>query len=207
MDFTSLVSVAEGGFFSAGYVNTAYWVLAIAGSVLFGVTLIFSLAGAGGLDDVDFDADAGSPVDHPDTGMLDFKILSVRSVLAFMTVFGWGGVLWGHLGLKGFLLALGCGLFTMFMTAYLVYFVMRLQGDANVKEADFIGKEGSVYVGIPGGDKEEGKVTVSIGGATSELKAIADEALPSGTAVRILSLAGNRRYKVEKIPSGTDKKA
>lgn len=191
--------IAAQGFFSAKYVMTTYWVLAVAGSILFILTLLFALMGAGGLDEADFDTDLGAPVEHPDTGMLDFKLLSLRSVLAFMTVFGWGGVLWGHLGLKGFLLAFFCGLFTMVMTAYLVYLVMKLQGSANVKKEDFIGKEGSVYIEIPGGSQGEGKVTVSIGGETHELKAVADEKLPSGTGVKIISLAGSRRYKVEKI--------
>ena len=199
MGLPDMFFAAGESFFSTGYVTKVYSALAIAGSILFGLTLIFSLAGAGGLDEADFDVDSAAPVEHPDTGMLDFKILSVRSVLAFMTVFGWGGVLWGHLGLKGFLVALFCGLFTMFMTAYLVYLVMKLQGDANVRSCDFIGKEGSVYVGIPGGEKEEGKVVVCIGGATHELKALADENIPSGTAVKIVASAGNRRYKVEKI--------
>ncbi len=193
---THWIFAAGEGFFSAAYVTKVYWALALAGSVLFGLTLLLSLAGAGGLDDTDFDADTAAPVEHPDTGMLDFKILSVRSVLAFMTVFGWGGVLWGHLGLKGFLVALFCGLFTMFMTAYLVYLVMKLQGDANVKSKDFLGKEGTVYISIPGGE-QEGKVTVSAGGATYELKAVADKNIPSGSSVKILAFAGARRYKVE----------
>lgn len=198
MDLINVVFASSGGFFSAQYVMTTYWVLAIAGSILFALTLLFALMGAGGLDDADFDADSAAPLEHPDTGMLDFKLLSVRSVLAFMTVFGWGGVLWGHSGWKGFLLAFFCGLFTMVMTAYLVYLVMKLQGDANVKKEDFIGKEATVYITVPGGENGEGKVTVSIGGATHELKAVAEEELPCGTTVKILSLAGNRRYKVEK---------
>ena len=105
---THWIFAAGEGFFSAANVIKVYWALALAGSVLFGLTLLLSLAGAGGLDDADFDADTAAPVEHPDTGMLDFKILSVRSVLAFMTVFGWGGVLWGHLGVKGFLIAFFC---------------------------------------------------------------------------------------------------
>lgn len=200
MFLNQFIFAESAGFFSAAYVIKVYWALALAGSLLFTLTLVFSLAGAGGLDDADFDVDSAAPIEHPDTGMLDFKILSVRSVLAFMTVFGWGGVLWGHTGVKGFLLALFCGLFTMFMTAYLVYLVMKLQADANIKKEDFIGKEGSVYISIPGGDKEEGKVTVSIGNSTNELKALADESIPSGTAVKILSYMGSRRYKVEKLP-------
>ena len=83
------------------------------------------------------------------------------------------------------------------MTAYLVYLVMKLQGDANVKSKDFIGKEGTVYISIPGGE-QEGKVTVSAGGATYELKAVADKNIPSGSSVKILAFAGARRYKVEK---------
>ena len=44
---------------------------------------------------------------------------------------------------------------------------------------------GSVYLSIPGGRSAPGKVTVQLKNSTHELKAIADEDLPSGTAVVI----------------------
>ena len=182
-------------FLSSVFVMSAYWVLAIAGSIVFGLTLITGLLGLGGLDHGDMDAVDGSFIEHPDTGMLDFKLISLRSIFAFLTVFGWGGVVFGG-GLKGFFISLLLGFLTMFLTAYSFYLILKLQGSGNVKNEDFIGKTGSVYLGIPGGNGE-GKVTVSAGGATHELRALADKAIPTGSGITVKEYLGNNRYKVE----------
>ena len=182
-------------FLSSVFVMTAYWVMAIAGSIVFGLTLITGLLGLGGLDHGDMDAVDGSFIEHPDTGMLDFKLISLRSIFAFLTVFGWGGVVFGG-GLKGFFISLLLGFFTMFLTAYSFYLILKLQGSGNVKAEDFIGKTGSVYLGIPGGNGE-GKVTVSAGGSTHELRALSDKAIPTGSGITVKEYLGNNRYKVE----------
>ena len=81
-----------GNFLAGARAMMMYWILAIAGTVFFGIVCILSLFGLGGIDHPDFDAD-GSLLDHADTGYLDFKLFSLRSILAFLTVFGWGGVI------------------------------------------------------------------------------------------------------------------
>ena len=193
-------TVNEVSNFLAGtFAMTAYWILAIAGTIVFGLTLLTGLLGLGGVDHADFDAADGSVLDHPDTGMLDFKLISIRSIFAFLTVFGWGGIVTGG-GLKGFLISLVLGILTMFLTAYSFYLILKLQGSGNVKAEDFIGKTGSVYIGIPGGN-EEGKVTVTAGGSTHELRAIADQAIPTGSTILVKETLGNGRYKVEEYKS------
>lgn len=187
-----------GNFLAGAQAMMMYWGLAILGTIFFGITCLLSLFGLGGIDNPDFDAD-GSVLDHADTGYLDFKLFSLRSVLAFLTVFGWGGVIWGSKGIAGFFLALFCGFITMLITASILYFTMRLQYSGNVRAEDFSGKAGTVYLSIPGGSVEAGKIVVSIGGATHELQAVAEEPLPTGTPIVVVKSLDGKRFLVEKV--------
>ena len=187
-----------GNFLAGAQAMMMYWGLAILGTIFFGITCLLSLFGLGGIDNPDFDADR-SVLDHADTGYLDFKLFSLRSVLAFLTVFGWGGVIWGSKGIAGFFLALFCGFITMLITASILYFTMRLQYSGNVRAEDFNGKAGTVYLSIPGGSVEAGKIVVSIGGATHELQAVAEEPLPTGTPIVVVKSLDGKRFLVEKV--------
>ncbi|OQA86988.1 MAG: hypothetical protein BWY31_01032 [Lentisphaerae bacterium ADurb.Bin242] len=187
-----------GEFLADARIMAVYWGLAIFGTVFFAFSCLLAFFGVGGLDSPDFDAD-GLSLDHPDTGFLDFKLFSLRSILAFLTVFGWGGVIWGHHGIGGFLGALFCGFVTMVVTAFLIWGVMKLQCSGNVSRAAFLGKNGTVYLGIPGGSSQAGKIVVSLHGATHEFQAVADEAIPTGTSVIILEQVDDKRFKVRKI--------
>ena len=162
---------------------SVYWGLAIFGSIFFGITCVLAIIGVGGLDEgMDIDAD-GVSLDHVDHGFLDFNLFSIRSILAFLTVFGWGGVMWGHYGVWGFVGAFAAGVATMFLTALVIWALMKLQSSGTISNRQFLGLTGSVYLSIPGGRTEAGKITVRLKGATHELKAVADEAVPTGSAV------------------------
>lgn len=91
-------------FFAGNTVMSLYWGLAVGGSLFFVLNLIF--ASLGGVDNPaevaeDGTFDAG---DHLDTGYEDFHFLSLRAILAFVSVFGWCGVSLGTswtLGIRG----------------------------------------------------------------------------------------------------------
>ncbi len=187
-----------GNFLAGAQAMMMYWGLAILGTIFFGITCLLSLFGLGGIDNPDFDAD-GSVLDHADTGYLDFKLFSLRSVLAFLTVFGWGGVIWGSKGIAGFFLARLCGFMAMLVTASILYCRVRRQYSGNVRAEDFNGKAGTVYLSIPGGSVEAGKIVVSIGGATHELQAVAEEPLPTGTPIVVVKSLDGKRFLVEKV--------
>ena len=81
-----LSAVSE--FLSGTRLSSVYWGLAVFGSIFFGLTCLLAIIGVGGLDDgIDLDAD-GAALDHIDHGFLDFNLFSLRSILAFLTVFG-----------------------------------------------------------------------------------------------------------------------
>ena len=178
-------------FFAGDTVMSLYWGLAVGGSLFFVLNLIF--ASIGGPDD-----SADGAEDVVDADIADFHFLSLRAILAFVSVFGWCGVLWGKYGFWGFLAAFVFGFIAMGLTALAIWGMMRLQHSGNVKTNDFIGKTGTVYMQIPGGNGH-GKITVTVGGSTREVAAVADEPLATGTPVKVVAVIDQSLYRVEKV--------
>ena len=94
--------------------------------------------------------------------------------------------------------ALACGFVTMLITASILYFTMRLQSSGNVRPEDFAGRSGTVYLSIPGGVTEAGKVVVSCGGSTHELSAVAEEPIPTGTPIVVVKSIDGHHFLVKK---------
>lgn len=171
-------------FINGGGIMSIYWGFAIGGSIIFGITAISALFGLWGGDaptDVDVDMDGEIDVVHPDSGVFDFKLISFRSILAFIAMFGWGGVVFGDHGWAGFAGALACGLVTMVLTAYLIMSILKLQQDGTRANASLVGKKGTVYLAIPAGGR--GKVVLDLGDSTREVTASSDVALAKGDPV------------------------
>ena len=170
-------------FMNGGGMMSVYWGFAIGGSAIFAITAIAALFGMGGAEsgDVDVDMDGEIDIVHPDSGIFDFKLISFRSILAFLAMFGWGGVVFGEHGWKGFGIAIGCGLVTMVIVAYLIMSILKLQQSGTRANASLVGQKGTVYLAIPAGGR--GKVVLDLGDSTREITAFSDVALEKGTPV------------------------
>ena len=133
-------------FMNGGGMMSVYWGFAIGGSAIFAITAIAALFGMGGAEsgDVDVDMDGEIDIVHPDSGIFDFKLISFRSILAFLAMFGWGGVVFGEHGWKGFGIAIGCGLVTMVIVAYLIMSILKLQQSGTRANASLVGQKGTV---------------------------------------------------------------
>ena len=190
-----------GEVLAGGGAREIYWGIALFGTVLFalsGVLLLFGIGSSALPDDVDVDLDGDVDIPHPDTGLPDLHIISFRTILAFLTMFGWGGLVFSKYGgWYGLLGAFLCGLAMMFATAFLIALLMKLQQSGNVESADIVGKTGSVYMNIPGGMEKAGKVVVNLGTSTREVLAVAEGAIGRGTPVRIVKYLGGGRFTVE----------
>lgn len=173
-----------------------YWLMAIIGSLIFLVQLIMSLFGHGG-DDGHFEG-YGHP-DHMDGGFSMFKLFSFRTVIAFITFFGWGGVLFGDKGFVGFLFSFLCGVLMMLATALMMYLLMKMQHSGNINPSDYVGCTGTVYLSIPKGRSEHGKVTVTVRNCTREILAVADEDLKTGDAIKVEEMISEHKFLVKKI--------
>ena len=170
-------------FVNGGGIMSVYWGFAIGGSAIFAITAIAALFGMGGAEsgDVDVDMDGEIDIIHPDSGIFDFKLISFRSILAFIAMFGWGGVVFGEYGWKGFGIAIACGLVTMVITAYLIMSILKLQQNGTRANASLVGQKGTVYLAIPAGGR--GKVILDLGDSTREIAAFSEVALEKGAPV------------------------
>ena len=178
-----LSSISE--FVNGGGIMSVYWGFAIGGSAIFIITAIAAVFGLGGGEsvdgDVDVDMDGEIDIVHPDSGFFDFKLISFRSILAFIAMFGWGGVVFGEYGWIGLGIAFGSGLVTMVITAYLIMSILKLQQSGTRANASLVGKKGTVYLAIPAGGR--GKVVLDLGDSTREITACSDVALSKGDPV------------------------
>ena len=183
-----IIASSVSDFVNGGGIMSVYWGFAIGGSVIFAITAISALFGIGGAESSDVDVDMDGEIDivHPDSGIFDFKLISFRSILAFIAMFGWGGVVFGEYGWKGLAAALGCGLVTMAITAYLIMAILKLQQNGTRANSSLIGKKGTVYLAIPAGGR--GKVVLDLGESTREITAYSDVALAKGDPVITTSL-------------------
>ncbi len=175
-----------------------YWLCAIFGSALFIIQLGLALLGMGDHGDIDADT-GGLDMHHADTGISDFRFFSFRSVVAFITFFGWGGVIFGLSGIAGFFAALTSGLIMMLATAALLCFLLKMEQSGNINPEDYVGSSGKVYLGIPAGRGKTGKVSVSIRGSLREIDGVSDEEIPTGVSVKVVECVDGQRFLVKRI--------
>ena len=190
-------------------VNRGFYCAAAFCSVFFLWQLISALIGLGGHDiDVDHDVDPGAGgadggMDHTyDTfehgaesdaieTVAAFKLLSVRSIITFLTLFSWGGALYLNNGNEmGYAMVLSTiwGFAGMGSVAGILYLLPKLTHTGTQKIASCVGAQGEVYLDIPDGGT--GEVRVLVSGVVSTIKArtVAGQTLTAGTAVKVTRL-------------------
>lgn len=183
--------------------HQVFWFIAVVFSVLFLIQFIFLLIGldhdAGGFD---HDGDAGS-FDH------EFSALSVRSIIAFFTFFGWTGVmaLGNNLNVwLAVLLASLAGMAAMFVVAYMIYKFSQLEQSGTLNLYNALDKAGEVYLTIPAQEKGVGKVHLLVEGRIREIDAITQgESLKTGTPVKVIDIVDGNILKVESVPVPQEK--
>ena len=193
---TAAIFMAIANSFSAETADSIYWFFAIFGSLAFGLSGFLHLLGIGNVssvpDDVDIDMDGHIDIPHTDTGLFDFKLFSVRTILAFFTMFGWGGVVFGDKGWLGFAIAVCCGLLMMVLTALSISLILKLQQSGTTKNQDLTGSKAMVYLTIPADGKTRGKVTVDTPNGSREFTAVSNSGeLVTGSRVILKQYLGD----------------
>lgn len=155
--------------------------------------------------DGDFDLDGDGPDDGPDGNGLDqdtggglfagLRLLTLRGVVAFLAIFGWG-TLWllriGFHPLAALFLGSAMGVWAMVLVALLLRVSLRLQEDGTVRIQNALGLSGTVYLTIPAARQGAGKVTVLVQEKLTEFDAVTDEPspLPTGSEILVVGLSG-----------------
>lgn len=163
---------------------------------------------------MDFCADvaAGAPdvhvPEHLEVGgaetVASFRLISIRSLVAFGTLFGWAGALYLEEGLgtgPAVFFALLWALAGMLVVSAIFYLMQRMTETGTPVLATAIGQPGTVYMDIPAGGA--GKVRTLVGGVVTfvNARAAGGAALSGGTPIRVRRLVDSTTVEVEKAAS------
>ena len=164
-----------------GSIEQIYWGIALISTGLF----LFQLA----LTFIGLDSDIEAEIGEVDGG---FSLISVRSVIAFGTFFGWGGVVAlsnGFTGTKVLMFGFLAGFVAMIAVAYIFFQLLRLQEDGTVELYQAIGKTAEIYLSVPEATKGKGKIHITLGDKLMEFDAISNgDAFPTGARVKVMDV-------------------
>ncbi len=205
-------------------INQVFYSVAAFFSIFFIWQLISALMGldaddadtgdAGDVSDGDLDTDHtyddfedGAESDSADTTMA-FKLLSIRSIITFCTLFSWGTALYLHRGEelgKAMGISVIWGMAGMLSVALIFWSMRKLThtGTANLNSC--VGTEGAVYLDIPENGFGEIKVTVSDVVTHVKAKSVDGKALKANTLVRVKNRLGQNTVEVEPVNKETQK--
>lgn len=176
-----------------------YWSLAIIASVIFAIQAVMTFIGL----DADTDIDTpDAPDANSDFDVDGFHLVSIKTIISFILGFGWTGVLcWNDIE-SPFLLALLAtvvGFIFMAIIAYLLYLVLKLDRDNTFRVKNVIGFNAEVYLRIPSGGTDTGKIIVALNGSTHELEAVTTDTtdIPTGAQVKITGIKAGEVVVVE----------
>lgn len=180
-----------------------YKYCAIVGGTLVGIQLVLQLLGVGG--DHDIDTDHGDLHHEGGTeghGNLFFGILSFKALSAFAGVFGLVGLITidrGLLAVGRVGASAGAGIASMFLVAWVMRGLSRLQASGTINVRNAVGAAGTVYLRVPGARAGRGKVTVEVQGRSMEFPAVTEgPTLETGTQVTVEAVEGDELLKVAK---------
>jgi hypothetical protein len=162
------------------------------------VSTFMGLGGDGLADGDELSADHGTGGDAEAT-MGAFKLLSIRSVVTFLTLFTWGGALYLSAG-RSVSYAVGVstvwGLAGMVAVSLILYALPKLTQNGTRNLAAATGAEGVVYLDIPDGG--EGEIRAKVGGVMTHVRARAADGrgLKAGTPVVVARVVGGNRVEV-----------
>lgn len=180
-------------------IEQAFWGLSIVSSVLFVIQFVLSVLGLEHSHDHDFTGHSNTD-NSLDGG---FTVLSVRSLIAFFTFFGWAGVLTlksGATPLSAVFWGSIAGLLAMFLVAYIIYLFSKLQENGSIDLQDALFTKGEVYLTVPANKKGNGKVHLKIKGSFRELDAVTEgRELRTGVAIRVLEVLEDNTLLVEPV--------
>ena len=193
-----IVLVVTDWWYALNSIEQIFWVIALVFSLLFLIQFGLSFVGADMDADVDIDGTGESFSLDP-----SFTLLSVRSIIAFFTFFGWMGVLAlgrGYATQMVVIIALGSGLIAMAVVAYMMYFFSNLAEVGNANLNELIYKDATVYLTIPGRRKGQGKIHVTLQNSLREMDAVTEgERLMNGKSVKIVEILDGNILVVEPI--------
>ncbi len=188
--------------------ENSYLYIAVISSILFVVQSLFTFLDLGSHFEMDQNFDGHVDFDLAHAFGLPFNLFTIRGIIGFFILFGWTGLIVSKSGtnpLLTLLIALACGFAMMIMIGFIYYMVNKLGESGNVNIKSSIGKEGEVYIPVPGENTGTGKVSIIINDSLKELDAITlGGTINYGEIVKVVNVL-NDKLVVEKINKEKEK--
>lgn len=183
-----------------------FWTLAIPFTALFIIQMGMLIIG---LDDsmdtpdindsidIDFDinSDTDTGIDIEIDANVPLKLITLRNIITFFTIFSWTGIMGVRHGYsKALTIALGIILgaivIVILSSVYKLIFKLTESGNINLKNA--IGAVGEVYLTVRDNGKKGGKIQVIFQSSLKEVPAITyGRELKTGTKIKVIGIEGN----------------
>ena len=137
-------------------------------------------------------------------GLQTFRMLSIRSLLAFGMLSSWAGALYLQRGASSWLAILYAVLWGsagMLVVGLFFWLLPRLSEEGTAQLGTAVGRTGQVYMDIP--KDGVGQVRILVGNTIKFVKArsVSGEDLPAGTAVRAVKTLDSVTLEVERVES------
>lgn len=159
--------------------------------------------------DIGGDADLGDLDAPDDMDMHDvvessqaFKVLSLRSIVTFFTLFSWGSALYtsgGMAPVRAMGIASLWGLAGMLAIAFIFFGMGKLTETGTKDVTSCKGNIGTVYLDIPA--EGFGEIKIAVSGAVEHVKAqsLNGEIMKAGTQVRVIQVVSQTLVIVQKL--------
>ncbi len=162
-----------------GSTEQIYWGIALISSIIFVIQLILSFVGVDAELEADLDGGDG------------LGLISFRSLIAFSTFFGWGGIVAldnGYSSSQALMIGFLFGFIAMIALAYMLAQIWKMQETGTVDVYSAISEEGEVYIPIPEKMKGKGKIHLKISQKLMEFDAVSEEKLSTGMKVKVVDV-------------------
>jgi len=156
------------------------FVIAVSSTAVMLIFLVLMLIGVDGadFDGVDTpDLDVDFLNDEPLSGIGGLRILTLKGILAFLSIGAWTAYLFADV--LGPIFASLIGVVLGFVAAYLQALayraMMKLESSGNIDYNNAVGKTGTVYMRVPKLKSGKGKITLVIQERYAEIDAVTEE--------------------------------
>lgn len=181
-----------------------YFTSAVAGGTFFVFWLVMQIVGAGDHGDVDTDVAHGHASHGDAHGDVDpsFKVLSFQGLSSFFTMFGVVGLALSKNGSSpgvSSIFGTGSGFVMLLAMAWLFMSFKKMQSSGTLVMKNAIGKEGTVYLTIPGDGT--GKVRVAVQDRLQVFDAVSDQKqdIPTGARIKVVGVISGETLSVVKL--------
>jgi hypothetical protein len=152
----------------------------------------------------DVHAGEGHDADHDAQTSWFAGVLTLRALVAALTLFGLAGRTadaGGFPPLETFVLALAAAAATLLLVAWLMRSLYRLRSDGTVRIHRAVGQSGTVYLPVPANRAGLGKVLLNLQNRTMEYQAVTGQGpLPTGAKVTVVAVVSSDTVEVVPAP-------